>query len=127
MTRALSFLCLAALAAPLVVAPDAAAAADVVGRAGRVEVTSAELRAYVETLGDDERRALAKDPSQRFPGVRELGDALQEAWRRGAQARKTADREAPVTRELEHDRGGLAADVRLKAVIGNGLADSERH
>lgn len=65
MTRAISFFGLAAaLAATLLVAPAAAAAADVVGRAGRVEVTSAELRAYVETLGDDERRALAKDPSR---------------------------------------------------------------
>jgi peptidylprolyl isomerase len=36
----------------------------VVGRAGRVEVTSAELRAYVETLGDDERKALTKDPER---------------------------------------------------------------
>jgi peptidylprolyl isomerase len=65
MTRAISLFCLAdALAAPLLAAPAAAVAADVVGRAGRVEVTSAELRAYVETLGDDERKALTKDPER---------------------------------------------------------------
>lgn len=64
MTRIISsFGLAAALAATLLVAPAAVAAADLVGRAGPVEVTRAELRAYVETLGADEQKALAKDPA----------------------------------------------------------------
>ena len=60
------------------------------------------------------------------------------ALREGRELRRADEREvarveeqddptAAVTRELEHDRRGLSADVRLQAVIGNGLADAERH
>jgi len=70
----------------------------------QIEDAPRPLRALVPDLSapleDVVLRALAKDPSQRFPGVRELGDALQDAWRRGALARRSAEREAPVTREL---------------------------
>jgi len=45
-------------------------------------------------------RALAKQPEQRFSGVRELRDALEHASPRATQPRFTIDRDAPVTREV---------------------------
>ena len=64
----------------------------------------------------------------------ELGVALREGRQLGrADEREVAgieeqdDPAAAVTGEIEHDRRGLPAEVRLQVVIGNRLADSERH
>ncbi|MGH2897232.1 MAG: serine/threonine-protein kinase, partial [Solirubrobacteraceae bacterium] len=45
-------------------------------------------------------RALAKQPEERFPGVRELRDALEHASPRATQARFAPDRGSPATREV---------------------------
>ena len=72
----------------------------------------------------EQDRALAEEVVVAFREGRELRRADE---REVARVEEQDDPTAAVTRELEHDRRGLSADVRLHAVIGNGLADSERH
>lgn len=78
--RILSLACLLA-AAPL------AAAQDVVGKMGSVELTAAEFKAMIESLSPEARRQLASDPQQLERVVREqlvyktvLAEARQKGW-----------------------------------------------
>lgn len=77
------------LLAPLVFAIlcGAAAAQDVVGKMGNVELQAAEVKALIDGLPPEARRRLAADPQQLERAVREqlvlkavLGEAKQKGW-----------------------------------------------
>ncbi len=90
-----------------------AAAADVVGRVGGIEVSSAEIRAYVATLGAQEQAALGKDPALLSQVVRSylaLRAVLKEA-----QARKW-DQEPSVKAQLDRVRDQALTELYLQSV-----------
>src|SRR5262245_48588194 len=69
-------------------------------------------------------RTLAEEVIMALRKRRELGRADE---REVARVEKQDDPAAAVTRKLEHARRALPADIRLHAVVGNGLTNSERH
>ena len=72
----------------------------------------------------EQHRVLSQEVGVALREGRELGRTDE---REVAGVEEQDDPAAAVTRELEDDRCGLTAEVRLQGVIGNGLADSERH
>ncbi|MEX2204643.1 MAG: serine/threonine-protein kinase [Myxococcota bacterium] len=65
-------------------------------------------------------RALAKDPDARFPEVHELREALQHAASFPAPPRVSADRDAPVTRELALEDAEQIALASTRSFTGAG-------
>jgi serine/threonine-protein kinase len=65
-------------------------------------------------------RALAKDPGDRFPDVLELREALQRATLHPAPPRVSADRDAPVTRELALEDAEQIALASTRNFTGSG-------
>lgn len=65
-------------------------------------------------------RALAKDPEARFPDVFELREALQHASAHPAPPRVSADREAPITRELALEDAEQIALASTRNFTGSG-------
>jgi peptidylprolyl isomerase len=91
----------------------AAPASEVVARMGSVELSSEELRAWVESLPDAERAALGKDPAQLALAVRnELARMLVV---REAVARKY-DQSKAVKAQLARVRDQALAELYLQSV-----------
>ena len=67
-------------------------------------------------------RALAKDPAARFPDVLELREALQHASTHPAPPRVSADREAPITRELALEDAEQIALASTRSFTGSGTS-----
>jgi serine/threonine protein kinase len=65
-------------------------------------------------------RALAKDPDARFPDVLELREALQHASSFPAPPRVSADRDAPITRELALEDAEQIAQASTRSFTGTG-------
>ncbi len=104
---------LAALCAALVLAAWPAAAAQVVARAGAIEITMEEVRAYVATLGAQEQAALAKDPALLSQAVRVylarralLAEARAKGW----------NEDPAVKAQLDRVRDQAATELYLDAV-----------
>jgi peptidylprolyl isomerase len=94
-------------------APPRAEAAEVVARVGGAEVTSAEIRAYLETLDPEEQSALGKDPALLSQVVRTYltrRAVLQEA------RAKRWDQQAGVKARLERIRDQALAELYLDSV-----------
>jgi peptidylprolyl isomerase len=92
---------------------SAAPAPEAVARIGTVEVTVDELRAYVETLGEAERAALAKDPAVLSQTVRTylarravVREATAKAW----------DESPAVKAQLARVRDQALAELWLESV-----------
>jgi peptidylprolyl isomerase len=90
-----------------------AGAADVVARVGKVDVTSDQVRAWVETLGARDQAALAKDPALLNQVVRSflarqavLGEARTKRW----------DQEPSVKAQLERVREEALTELYLDHV-----------
>jgi parvulin-like peptidyl-prolyl isomerase len=88
-----------ALAVILSLACSRSAAAEVVARVGGTDVTREEILAYVDTLGAQERAALAKDPALLSQVVRSylarqavLKEARGKKWDQGASVKAQLDR-----------------------------------
>jgi parvulin-like peptidyl-prolyl isomerase len=92
---------------------QSAAAADVVARVGGTDVTSDELKAYVETLGAQEQAALAKDPAKLSQVVRSY--LAQRAVLKEAQTRKW-DQDPAVKAQLDRVREQALAELYLQSV-----------
>ena len=105
----------AATAAALTVAPcsRAAAAADVVARAGATEITREELRAYVESLGAQEQAALAKDPALLAQVARTY--LARRAVLKEARLRKW-DEDPAVKAQLDRIRDQALTELYLQSV-----------
>lgn len=102
-----------ALAILLAAACARAAAADVVGRVGGIDVSADEVRAYVSTLGAQEQAALAKDPALLSQVVRSylaLRAVLKEA-----QSKKW-DQETSVKAQLDRVREQALTELYLQSV-----------
>ncbi len=89
------------------------AAADVVARIGGTDVSSDELRAYVETLGAQEQAALAKDSTLLSQVVRAylarqavLKEALSKKW----------DQQASVKAQLDRVREQAVTELYLQSI-----------
>jgi len=65
-------------------------------------------------------RALAKDPGARFPDVIDLREALQYASSHPAPPRISADRDAPITRELAIEDAEQIAQASRRNFTGSG-------
>jgi peptidylprolyl isomerase len=103
-------LLLAALAA---VACSRSAAADVVARVGDTDVTTEELRTYVETLDAPERSALARDPALLSQVVRAY--LARQAVLKEAQSQKWEQR-PEVRSQLDRVREQALTEIYLQAV-----------
>ncbi len=90
-----------------------AAAADVVARVGGTDVTSEELRAYVETLGPQEQSALAKDPALLSQVVRSY--LARQAVLKEAQAKKW-DQQPAVKAQLDRVREQALTEIYLQSI-----------
>lgn len=90
-----------------------AAAAEVVARIGVSEVTSEELRAYVETLGAQEQAAVAKDPALLSQVVRAY--LARQAVLREARSKKW-DQEPSVKAQLDRVRDQAMTELYLQSV-----------
>jgi peptidylprolyl isomerase len=90
-----------------------ALAAEVVARMGHIEVTVDDLRAYVETLGEQERAALIRDPALLGQVVRTY--LARQAVVREATARKW-DQSKAVKAKLERVREQALSDLYLESV-----------
>ncbi len=87
--------------------------ADVVARVGKIDVTSDQVRAWVETLDARDRAALAKDPALLNQVVRSflarqavLGEARARRW----------DQEPPVKAQLDRVRDEALTELYLTQV-----------
>jgi len=89
------------------------AVADVVARVGGTEVTSEELRGYVETLSAQEQAALAKDPALLAKVVRAY--LARQAVLKEAQAKKW-DQEPAVKAQLDRVREQALIELYLQSV-----------
>jgi peptidylprolyl isomerase len=90
-----------------------AAPADVVAKMGAIEVTVDDLRAYVETVGEEERAALAKDPALLSQVVRTY--LARQALIREATAKKW-DQSKPVKAKLERVREQALSELYLESI-----------
>ena len=105
---------IAAVAASLlVVMAPAAAAADVVARVGGTDVNSDELRAYLDTLGAQDRAAIAKDPALLSQLVRAY--LARQAVLKEAQAKKW-DQRPEVKAQLDRARNQALTELYLQSV-----------
>jgi peptidylprolyl isomerase len=86
----------AVLAALALAACARAEGADVVARAGRTEVTSEQVRAYVATLDGRDQAALARDPALLSARLR----AERAKANRQAYLAKLLDQNPPAVNEL---------------------------
>lgn len=100
-------LCLLAGLAP------AAHSAEVVGKIGGTEVTTTEVRAYVETLPPQDQAALAKDPSLLSQVVRTY--LARQAVLKEAQAKKY-DHQPAVKAQLDRVRDEALTELYLQSV-----------
>jgi len=89
------------------------AAADVVARIGGADITSEELRAYVETLNAQEQAAVAKDPALLSQVVRAY--LARQAVLREARAKKW-DQEPSVKAQLDRVRDQAITELYLQSV-----------
>jgi peptidylprolyl isomerase len=90
-----------------------AQAAEVVGKIGGTEVTTTELRAYVETLPASDQAALAKDPSLLSQVVRTY--LARQAVRKEAQLKKF-DQQPAVKAQLDRVRDEAVTELYLLSV-----------
>jgi parvulin-like peptidyl-prolyl isomerase len=88
-------------------------AAEVVGKIGGTEVTTTELRAYVETLPASDQAALAKDPSLLSQVVRTY--LARQAVRKEAQLKKF-DQQPAVKAQLDRVRDEAVTELYLQSV-----------
>jgi peptidylprolyl isomerase len=103
-----------ALAALLLLAAcPRALAAEVVARMGHIEVTVDDLRAYVETLGEEERAAVTRDPAL-------LGQVVRTYLARQAVVREATERKwdqsKAVKAKLERVREQALSELYLDSV-----------
>ncbi len=105
-------LCCASIAA-LAVASASAAETEVLARVGDVEVTRDELRAYLDTLGAQERAALGRDPALLSQTVR--SHLARRLLVKAAQA-KGLERQPAVKAQLERVRDDALAELYLQSV-----------
>jgi parvulin-like peptidyl-prolyl isomerase len=89
------------------------AAADVVARVGGTDVTTEELRAYVETLDAPDRSALAKDPALLSQVVRAY--LARQAVLKEAQSRKW-DQRPEVRSQLDRVHEQALTEIYLQSV-----------
>jgi parvulin-like peptidyl-prolyl isomerase len=101
------------LAALTALACSRSAAADVVARVGDTDVSTEELRAYVDTLEAPERSALARDPALLSQVVRAY--LARQAVLKEAQARKW-DQRPEVKPQLDRLREQALTEIYLQAV-----------
>jgi len=87
--------------------------AEVVGKIGGTEVTTTELRAYVETLPAQDQAALAKDPSLLSQVVRTY--LARQAVLKEAQAKKY-DQQPVVKAQLDRVRDEALTELYLQSV-----------
>ena len=90
-----------------------AEAADVVGKIGGTEVTTTELRAYVEALPASDQAALAKDPALLSQVVRTY--LARQAVRKEAQLKKF-DQQPAVKAQLDRVRDEAVTELYLQSV-----------
>lgn len=113
-TRRNTFSCAAVTALLLGAAcSPSTAAADVVARIGGADITSEELRAYVETLNAQEQAAVAKDPALLSQVVRAY--LARQAVLREARAKKW-DQEPSVKAQLDRVRDQAITELYLQSV-----------
>lgn len=90
-----------------------ARSAEVVGKIGGIEVTTAEVRAYVETLPASDQAALAKDPSLLSQVVRTY--LARQAVLKEAQVKKV-DQQPAVKAQLDRVRDEALTELYLQMV-----------
>ncbi|HVP60158.1 MAG TPA: peptidylprolyl isomerase [Myxococcaceae bacterium] len=88
-------------------------AADVVGRIGSIEVTSGEIRAYVESLPAQDQAALARDPALLSQVVRTY--LARQAVLHEAQSKKY-DQQPSVKGQLDRVRDEALTELYLQSV-----------
>jgi peptidylprolyl isomerase len=87
--------------------------ADVVARVGDTDVSSGELRSYIETLGAQEQSAIAKDPALLSRVVRSY--LARQAVLKEAQAKKWEQRPG-VKAQLDRVRDQALSELYLQSV-----------
>ena len=90
-----------------------AAADEAVARVGGVDVSGAELRAYLDSLGAQEKAAIAKDPALLTPVVRSY--LARQAVLKEARAKKW-DQEPSTRAQLDRLRDQALAELYLDSV-----------
>jgi peptidylprolyl isomerase len=101
------------LAALILICSAGASAAEVVARVGSQDVGSDEVRAYVESLGPEQRAALAKDPALLAQTVRTY--LARKAVLQVALAKKL-DQDPTVKARLARVRDEALAEIYLESV-----------
>jgi len=91
----------------------AAAAGDAIARVGETEITSAELRAYIETLGTQEQAAIAKDPALLAQVARSY--LARQAVLKEARAKKW-DQDPAAKAQLDRVRDQALTELYLRSV-----------
>ncbi len=104
---------LVALALALAAAGSRAAAADVVARVGATDVTSEEVRGFLDTLGPSERQAVEKDAALRAQVVRSY--LARRALLKEART-KRFDEQPEVKAQLDRAREEAVAELYLDSV-----------
>lgn len=87
--------------------------AEVIGRMSGIDVSSDEIRAYIETLGAQERAALAKEPTALAQVVR--GYLARRAVLKEAQAKKW-DQQPMIKAQLDRAREQALIELYLESV-----------
>jgi len=108
------YLIAAAVALAILATSGRTAAADeAVARVGGVDVSGAELRAYLDSLGAQEKAAIAKDPALLTPVVRSY--LARQAVLKEARAKKW-DQEPSTKAQLDRLRDQALAELYLDSV-----------
>ena len=108
------YLIAAAVALAILATSGRTAAADeAVARVGGVDVSGAELRAYLESLGAQDKAAIAKDPALLTPVVRSY--LARQAVLKEARAKKW-DQEPSTRAQLDRLRDQALAELYLDSV-----------
>ena len=97
----------------LAISGRTAAADEAVARVGGVDVSGAELRAYLDSLGAQEKAAIAKDPALLTPVVRSY--LARQAVLKEARAKKW-DQEPSTRAQLDRLRDQALAELYLDSV-----------
>jgi len=111
--RTLTLTLTRAAIALVAVAAARTAAAEVVARAGQVDVTADQVRTYVETLGPKDQAELARDPALLSQVVRSL--LARQAVLAEARTRRF-DREPATTAQLDRVRDEALTELYLAKV-----------
>ncbi|HVI95256.1 MAG TPA: hypothetical protein VM753_14685, partial [Anaeromyxobacter sp.] len=108
------YLIAAAVALAILATSGRTAAADeAVARVGGVDVSGAELRAYLDSLGAQEKASIAKDPALLTPVVRSY--LARQAVLKEARAKKW-DQEPSTKAQLDRLRDQALAELYLDSV-----------